>query len=215
MRVAILGAGGVGRTLGSAFARTGHTVVLGSRSAENPVAQEWVSETGGDAAATDFVRAVTDAEVVVNATPGLASVDALTPLAGRLVGAVLIDVSNPLDTSQGFPPSVVTFSGESLAERIQQALPQTSVVKALNTVTAGVMVDPAQLGDQHSLFLCGNDPDAKQTVTGLLGEFGWGPDQFVDLGDITAARGMEAYLSLWLRLMGTLGSARFNVAVVS
>lgn len=214
MRIAVLGAGAVGRTLASAFARNGHTVVLGSRSDNNPVAQDWAAEVGGDATAADFAGAVAGADVVVNATPGLVSLDVLQPLSGALAGTVLIDVSNPLDTSSGFPPAVLTFEGRSLGERIQEALPQTRVVKALNTVNAGIMVAPGPLGDQHALFLCGNDADAKDTVKGLLGEFGWTPAQLMDLGDISGARGTETYLNLWLRLMMTLGHAAFNVAVV-
>jgi predicted dinucleotide-binding enzyme len=124
-----------------------------------------------------------------------------------------VDVANPLDFSRGMPPTLFTAAaGDSLGERIQNELPQTRVVKALNTVNASVMTDPSRVRGQSDLFLCGNDADAKGRVTALLREFGW--QSVIDLGDITGARGTEAYLLLWLRLWGALGTVDFNVRVV-
>lgn len=103
---------------------------------------------------------------------------------------------------------------DSLAERIQRAYPDARVVKSLNTVTAAVMVDPRAVGDgEHTMFVAGNDGDAKEQVTRVMvGGFGW--KHVVDLGGLDAARGMEMYLALWLRLTGALESPMFNVAVV-
>ena len=130
-----------------------------------------------------------------------------------LAGKVLIDVSNPLDFSQGFPPHLFVSNTDSLGEQLQRALPQTHVVKALNTMACDVMVDPARIGGDSDVFVSGNDEAAKATVSGLLREqFGW--KHVVDLGDITTARGTEAYLLLWTRLYGALKTADFSMRLV-
>jgi predicted dinucleotide-binding enzyme len=125
---------------------------------------------------------------------------------------VLIDISNPLDFSKGMPPSLFVNNTDSLGEQIQRAFPDVSVVKTLNTVTAAIMVDPqAVSGGDHDMFLCGNDAAAKEIVIRILKEFGW--SNIIDLGDLSAARGMEMYLPLWLRLWGALGSGMFNIRI--
>lgn len=100
-----------------------------------------------------------------------------------------------------------------LAEQIQRALPDARVVKALNTVNCDVMVDPARVPGEHVIFVCGNDAAAKDEAAALLGELGWARERVVDLGDITAARGTEAYLLLWLRMLASVGGAHFNIAI--
>ena len=153
--------------------------------------------------------------MVFNATAGGASLDALRMAgAANLAGKVLVDVANPLDFSKGMPPSLTVCNTDSLGERIQAAFPDARVVKTLNTVNTTVMVDPQGVaGGDHHLFVCGNDANAKASVTTLLrDEFGW--THIIDLGDITAARGTEMYLAIWIRLMGTLGTPRFNIRVM-
>jgi 8-hydroxy-5-deazaflavin:NADPH oxidoreductase len=208
MRTAVLGSGTVGRALVDA----GHSVTMGSRRPDNAEAQAWAAEVG--ATATDFTGAVQDAELVVNALPGLVAREVLVPLAGDLEGVTVLDVSNPLDFSGGFPPLVRHDGGMSLGERLQAVLPHSALVKGLNTVTAAVMVQPSLVPGEHHLFICGDDTAAKAQVVEVLQSFGWTPAQILDLGDITAARGTESYLALWVRLMGTLGTPVFNVAVV-
>jgi predicted dinucleotide-binding enzyme len=126
---------------------------------------------------------------------------------------VLIDVANPLDFSQGMPPSLSVCNTDSLGERIQRAFPATRVVKALNTVNCDVMVEPARVPGEHVVFVCGHDSEAKDEVTRLLGVFGWPAERVLDLGDVSAARGTEMYLPLWLNLMGQLGTPHFNIEV--
>lgn len=199
MRIGVLGTGDVGRTLGSAFEAVGHDVVLGSR-------------TAGDGKVT-FADAAAHAEVLVNATAGSASVEAIgaTEPADR-DGKVLLDVANPLDFSTG-ELRLTVVNDDSLAESIQRAFPELRVVKSLNTVTAAVMVDPAAVPGDHALFLAGDDADAKTTVRGLLDELGWREEQLVDLGGLSAARGMEMYLPLWLEMMQASGSPMFNIVI--
>ena len=111
------------------------------------------------------------------------------------------------------PPTLFVSNEDSLAERIQAALPDTNVVKALNTINANVMVNPGRVPGETDVFVCGNDAGAKAQVIRILKQdFGW--TTVIDLGDLTAARGTESYLHLWLRLMGSLKTADFNVKVV-
>jgi 8-hydroxy-5-deazaflavin:NADPH oxidoreductase len=214
MRVAVLGTGIVGRTLGSALLSNGHEVRLGSRAAGNPAAVAWAEEIGGPASEGTFADAAGFGEIVINATAGAASLEALQ-MAGseQLAGKVLLDVANPLDSSRGMPPTLTVCNDDSLGEQIQRALPDVRVVKTLNTVTAAVMVDPALLQGTHTIFVAGDDAAAKRQTADLLQEFGWPEASILDLGDITAARGMEMYMALWLRLWGAAGTAVLNVEV--
>jgi predicted dinucleotide-binding enzyme len=129
-----------------------------------------------------------------------------------LVDKVLIDVANPLDLSGGGPPTLTICNTDSLGERLQREFPRTKVVKALNTCNCRVMVDPGRAGIDHDVFICGNDAEAKETVKALLQEFGW--KTIIDLGDITAARGTEQLMPIWLRLYGLFGSGDFNFKIV-
>lgn len=225
MRIGILGTGTVGQTIATKLVELGHEVTMGSRSAENEALAEWVrsvggtthgatSGTGGSAAGGSFAAAASDAELVFNCTAGEGSLDALSAAgAGNLAGKVLVDVANPLDFSQGMPPTLSVCNDESLGERIQAAFPDAKVVKALNTINARVMTDPGRVPGEHNIFICGNEAGAKAAVTILLESFGWPREAILDLGDISAARGTEMYLPLWLRLMGTLGTPDFNIGV--
>jgi len=215
MRIGILGTGVVGTTLGTGFVRSGHEVRLGSRTSGNEKAGQWAAEVGAGASTGTFAEAAEFGGVVVNATGGLVSIEALTAAGQQnLAGKPLLDVANPLDFSGGFPPRIVQDDGRSLAEAIQATFPEARVVKTLNTMTAAVMADPRSLPSDHSVFLAGDDVDAKQVATTLLGSLGWAPDEIVDVGGLASARGLELYLPLWLSLMGSLGSATFNIQVV-
>ncbi|HEV2787139.1 MAG TPA: NAD(P)-binding domain-containing protein [Solirubrobacteraceae bacterium] len=216
MRIGVLGTGTVGRTLGSALLRSGHEVRLGSRAAGNEAAVAWAAEVGdaGPASEGTFADAAGFGELVINATAGVASLDALSLAGGeQLAGKVLVDVANPLDYSQGMPPRLSVCNSDSLGEQIQRTYPDVRVVKSLNTVTAAVMVAPALVAGPHTIFVAGDDAAAKDQAGELLQEFGWPAESILDLGDITAARGMEMYLPLWLRLYGATGTAVLNVEV--
>jgi predicted dinucleotide-binding enzyme len=200
VRIGVLGTGTVGQTLSQAFTARGHEVVVGSRTA--PPAT--------------FREAAGHGEVVVNCTAGMHSLEALR-LAGAdaLSGKVLVDVANPLDFSGGFPPTLSVPSGDSLAEQIQREFPDCRVVKALNTVNASVMVEPRSLAEPTDLFVAGDDADAKSQLGMLLEELGWQPERVRDLGGLSAARFTESYVLLWVTLMGALGTAQFNVRLVT
>ncbi len=215
MRIAVLGTGAVGTTVGARLVETGHEVRMGSRSAGNEKAVTWAAALGGAATEGTFADAASWGEVVLNATGGLVSIEALTAAgADNLSGKPLLDLSNPLDFSEGFPPKVVQPDGRSLGEHIAEAFPLARVVKTLNTMNADVMVHPRSLPGAHSVFVAGEDSDAKAVAAGLLRGFGWEESEIVDAGGIAAARGLELYLPLWLSLMGSFGSPSFNVSVV-
>lgn len=215
MRIAVLGTGTVGRTIGSKLVELGHEVTMGSRTADNENAREWVAAAGAGAAQGTFEDAASGAELVFNCTGGAVALDALRAAgAANLTGKIVVDVSNPLDFSHGTPPTLTVCNTDSVGEQIQREFPDARVVKTLNTVNTAVMVDPAGVPGRHDLFISGNDAEAKRTVEGILGDFGWPQYAIIDLGDITGARGQEMYLPLWLRLMGKLGRPDFNIAVV-
>jgi predicted dinucleotide-binding enzyme len=180
----------------------------------NPPVNVWLEQNPG-VQLGNFSQAARHGEVVFNATAGQASLEALQ-LAGEenLNGKILIDISNPLDFSRGMPPTLTVSNTDSVGEQLQRAFPQVKVVKSLNTMTAALMVEPGLVGGgDHQVFVCGNDAGAKAQVTSILKDwFGW--KEVIDLGDISASRGVEMYLPLWIRLMGVMGTPMFNFRLV-
>lgn len=225
MKIAVLGTGMVGRALAGRLAELGHEATVGTRDVDATMARTASDATGNPPYAdwaqahpqvrlATFADAAAGAELVVNATAGNVSIAALEA-AGRehLAGKVLLDVANPLDYSQGFPPSLFVSNTDSLAEQIQAAFPETRVVKSLNTMNAFLMTDPRRLADaDHTVFVSGDDPGAKQLVTELLRSFGH--TDVIDLGDISTARGTETLLPVWVRLYGVLGVPTFQFKIV-
>jgi hypothetical protein len=226
MNIAVFGTGVVGQTIAGKLVEVGHEVMVGTRDVDKTMARTEPGPYGMPAFSVwqkqypgvkpgSFSESARHGEVVINATSGVGSLDALTQAgATDLNGKILIDISNPLDFSQGMPPVLSVCNTDSLGEQIQRAFPEVKVVKTLNTVTAGLMVNPGQLANgEHHIFLSGNDPAAKAQVAEWLATwFGW--KHILDLGDITTARGTEMYLPLWLRLWGALGTGMLNVRLV-
>lgn len=226
MKIGILGTGMVAQALGGKLASLGHEVMIGTRDVAktlersekdaygNPPFREWHREIS-NVKLEDFTQTAAFGEVVINATAGSASLAALE-FAGapHLNGKILIDVANPLDFSHGMPPSLVVCNTDSLGEQIQRNFPEVKVVKTLNTMNALLMVNPAQVANgDHHIFVSGNDQAAKDKVSGYLKEwFGW--KHVIDLGDITAARGTEMILPIWVRLMSALQTPMFNFKIV-
>lgn len=210
MQVAVLGTGTVGRTIAPRLAELGHVVRLGTRDPATTRAREGWSELPGVELCT-FAEATAGADLVVHAGNGASALDLLAQ-AGDLAGVVLLDISNPLDFSAGFPPTLSVKDTDSLGEQVQRAFPDARVVKSLNTLTAELMAHPDRLPEPTSVFVSGDDADAKRLVTGVLAELGH--RDVIDLGGIETSRGVEMWLPLWLRLMGSLGTAEFNLKVV-
>ncbi len=217
MKIAVLGTGMVGDTIGSKLIELGHTVMMGSRTANNEKALSFVAKHSEKASAGTFADAAAFGELIFNCTAGVESVNILkTADETHLNGKILIDVSNPLDHSKGMPPSLAICNTSSLGEEIQNAFPSLKVVKTLNTMWCGLMVNPMMInGGDHTVFLSGNDSDTKQQVISILKSFGWMEKNILDLGDISTARGTEMLLPLWLRIYGATQNGAFNIKVIS
>ena len=229
-RIAIMGTGSVGQAYASKFITLGYDVMMGTRNVSekladtakdgygNPPFSEWHSVNKNVKLGT-FHEAAFFGEIILNATMGAKSIAALKMAdAKNLNGKILIDVANPLDFSKGLPPSLLPelSNTNSLGEEIQKTFPDVRVVKALNTMWNGLMVNPTMLnGGDHSVFICGNNSEAKEKVKEILKSFGWPVQNILDLGDISSSRGTEMYLPLWLRIFGATGSGVFNIKIVS
>ncbi len=199
----------VGQTIGKKLVELGHEVKMGSRTPMNEKAVTWSKEVGKGASHGTFEEAAKFGEIVFNCTNGNGSLEALKAAGSKnLAGKILIDVSNPLDFSKGFPPTLSVCNDDSLAERIQREFAEAKVVKTLNTVNCLLMVNPSLVPGEHDLFLSGNDSEAKSAVHKLLESFGW--RNIIDLGDISTARGTEQLLPIWVRLMGLWKTPQFN-----
>lgn len=219
MNIGVLGTGIVGQTIASALTEKGHNVRMGSRSANNDKAAEWVKKSNNHATQGDFNDAAAFGEIVFLCLNGNHTMDAVRSIdADNVAEKIVVDVTNPLDFSKGMPPRLIEGlnNSTSLGEQIQNAWPRARVVKTFNTVNCNVMVNPKLVNDgDHTLFICGDDADAKNKVKHFLVDtFGWKPESLLDLGGIVTARGTEAYVPFWVMLMQATGSPMFNIKVV-
>jgi 8-hydroxy-5-deazaflavin:NADPH oxidoreductase len=229
-KIAIIGTGTVGQTFASRLVSLGHDVMMGTRNVAEKLASKATDSYGNapfrewhtankDVKLGKFAEAAAFGEIILNVTQGANSISAFK-LAGaqNLNGKILVDIANPLDFSKGMPPSLIPVlsNTNSLGEEIQKTFPGAKVVKTLNTMWCGLMVNPALIGGgDHTNFICGNDADAKNSVKSLLNEFGWKNENILDLGDISSARGTEAILPIWLRIWGATQNGAFNFKLVS
>ncbi|MCU0646442.1 MAG: NAD(P)-binding domain-containing protein [Gemmatimonadaceae bacterium] len=195
MRVGILGASSVARTLGAGFTTHGHQVMLGTRSPETLA--EW--RAGHPAVAVgSSAEAAAFGDIVVLAVRGSAASAALHNAgAANLAGKPVLDATNPISDTTGPVDGVLSFftgPNESLMERLQMEFPATHFVKVFNSVGAHLMVNPALPGGPPTMFICGNDASAKGVTTEILTQFGW---ETLDLGTAVAARAIEPLCMLW------------------
>ena len=212
MKYGILGTGMVGLAISNRLAELGHEVMIGTR--EPSKSDDKLKSKNEAVKVGTFAEAAVFGQIIFNATNGAGALEALN-MAGEsnLNGKVLVDISEPLDFSNGMPPSLFVSNTDSLGEQIQRAFPQVKVVKTLNTITANVMVYPQHVANgDHQVFVSGNNAQAKEQVADLLKSFGW--IHILDLGDITTARATEMYIAIWLRLWGALGTGMFNVKIM-
>ncbi|WP_317897282.1 NADPH-dependent F420 reductase [Aurantibacillus circumpalustris] len=224
MKIAILGTGGVGKAFATRLTDLGHEVCVGTRDVSKTLEKD--GEAGfkhfqslnPKVKLATFSDAAAFGEIVINVSKGANTMDVIKAASSNLKGKVLVDISNPLDFSNGMPPSLIPeySNTNSLGEEIQKYLPDTKVVKTLNTMWNGLMINPALIGNgDHVNYICGNDTEAKKKVISLLNEFGWKKESLLDLGDINAARATEAVLPIWLRVYGAKQSGAFNFKIVS
>ena len=230
MKIAVLGTGTVGRTFAERLISLNHEVMMGTRNVSEKLVSneqdfygsapfgEWHTQNQEIQLGT-FAEAAEFGEIIFNATKGIDSIYALKQANEKNInGKVLVDIANPLDFSHGMPPSLLPAlsNTNSLGEEIQRTFPDAKVVKALNTMWCGLMVNPNMLeGGNHTSFICGNDTDAKEKVKSIMKEFGWKGENIFDLGDISSARGTEAMLPVWLRIYNATQNGAFNFKIVS
>ncbi len=229
MNISIIGTGTVGQTFASKLIELGHQVMMGTRNVSeklasiardsygNPPFSEWYALNKNVKLGT-FSEAALFGEILINVTHGGSSINALKLAdAKNLSGKILIDIANPLDFSKGMPPCLIPelSNTNSLGEEIQKTFPGLKVVKTLNTIWCGLMVNPKMVGGgDHVNYISGNDTDAKTKVKALLNQFGWKNENLLDLGDISGARATEAVLPIWLRVMGATKTGAFNFKIV-
>ncbi len=226
MKIAVFGTSVVGQVHAERLISLGHEVMIGTRNVAETLARkapdnfkrpgfgEWHKQNNKVQVGT-YEQSAAFGELIINATNGTGTLAAFQ-LAGKenVRGKVIIDISNPLDFSKGFPPSLFVSNTDSLGEQLQKALPDSHVVKSLNTMTVFVQVNPAVVPGDHTVFLGGNNAGAKEKVKDLLRIYGWIDKNMIDVGDITTSRGVEQVLPLWVRLYGTLQTPMFNFNVV-
>jgi 8-hydroxy-5-deazaflavin:NADPH oxidoreductase len=204
-RVGVLGTGEVGRRLAEGFCSRGHEVMIGSRSPEKPELREWLSGRGAGIGAGTFAEAARHGELLVLAVLGNAAQEAIAEAGpANFAAKVVIDATNPLDFSGGFPPKLSITGEDSLGERMQRELPDARVVKAFNTIGNSYFVDPSFSEGQPTMLIAGNDEAAKRTVGDVLADFGW-PDP-VDIGGIEGSRELEAICIAWVKIGGLRGA---------
>ncbi len=216
----------VGQTLAAALVAKDHKVMIGTRDVARSLATSepnafgmpafgvWHTTNAAVSVGT-FAEAANFGDMIVNASNGSTALQTLTQARLEKVGnKVLLDVSNDLDFSKGMPPKsgATDVAGTGLGERIQAAYPNLRVVKSLNTMSAFVMVNPAMVPGDSTVFMSGDDGEAKKLVHGLLSAFGW--TDIMDLGGIATSRGVEMLLPLWLTIFGVLGQPAYNFKIV-
>jgi len=196
MKIGIIGSGIVGRVLGSAFLKEGHQVLLGTRNISKAEVVKWKNENEKGQTGS-FENAALFAEIIVLATSGSVTANAIK-LAGKtnFAGKIVIDATNPIAAA---PPlngvlQFYTNQNDSLLQQTQRLLPEARLVKAFNSVGNAVMYKPDFGGIKPSMFICGNDDEAKKTVTAILTAFGW---QTEDMGKAEAAGAIESLCVLW------------------
>ena len=204
-RVGVLGTGEVGRRLAAGFRGRGHEVTIGSLDPETPERREWLSREGAGVRAGTFSEAAAAGAIVVLAVLGEAAEQVLED-AGQesFADKVVIDATNPLDFSKGFPPKLSISGEDSLGERVQRKLPEAKVVKAFNIIGNPYFVDPSFSEGQPTMLIAGDDAEAKRTVSDALADFGW--SDIVDIGGIEGSRELEAICIAWVKIGGARGA---------
>lgn len=197
MRIGILGTGDVGQALGRGFIKLGYETCMGSREKGNPKAKEWANGCGAKALTGTFSDAAKFGDIVVLATLGLATPEAIKMAnPNHFAGKVVLDTTNPLDLSKGMPPRLAGGLGESGGEIHQKLLPKAQVVKVFNTVGNALMFKPKLSSPTvPDMFICGNDTTAKVKVTDICKDFGWNT---VDIGGIETSHYLEAMCMVWV-----------------
>jgi len=213
-RVGVLGTGQVGQRLAAGFNSRGHEVMIGTRDPGKPELREWLAADGAGVQAGTFAQAAEHGELLVLGVLGNAALDVIAHAgAPNFSGKVVIDATNPLDSSGGFPPKLSISGEDSLGERIQGALPDANVVKAFNTIGSPYFIDPAFSDGVPTMLIAGDDDSAKDTVRAVLADFGW--SDTADIGGIEGSRELEAICIAWVKIGATRGAWNHGFKVLA
>jgi 8-hydroxy-5-deazaflavin:NADPH oxidoreductase len=197
MKIGIIGSGDVGRVLGAGFIKEGHKVMLGTRDVHKDAVVKWLAQNP-TATADSFANTAAFGEVIVLATAGnITEIVIADAGINNFTDKVVIDATNPISASKPPVDGVIqyfTTANESFMERLQKLLPNAKLVKAFNSVGNAFMYKPDFNGVKPTMFICGNDVDAKKTVTTILDSFGWETE---DMGKANAASAIESLCVLW------------------
>ena len=204
-RVGVLGSGAVGRRLAAGFLSRGHDVMIGSRDPAKADLRQWLAEAGRGIAAGTFAQAADHGALIVLALLGEAAEAGITAAGPeKFSGKVVIDATNPLDFSGGFPPKLSVSGQDSLGERVQRALPEAKIVKAFNIIGNDYFVDPRFREGLPTMLIAGDDGGAKSLVRDVLADFGW--SDVIDIGGIEGSRELEAICIAWVKIGGVRGA---------
>jgi predicted dinucleotide-binding enzyme len=191
MKIGVIGSGHVGQTLAAGLKALGHEVHIGSR--EGNRLAEFTASSG--VAEGRFAEVAREAEVVIVALKGEVAEAVVRSLAAELAGKPVLDTTNPIGGApEGGVIPYFTAANESLLERLQAAAPDAKLVKFFNSVGAGLMVQPKLPGGTPTMFLCGNDTDAKAVAAKLAASLGWNVE---DVGSARAGHALEALCQIW------------------
>jgi predicted dinucleotide-binding enzyme len=191
--------------LAAGFNSRGHQVMIGTRDPGKPELREWFSDEGAGIEAGTFAQAASHGELLVLAVLGNAAEEVISDAsAANFRDKVVIDATNPLDFSAGFPPKLSVSGEDSLGERVQRALPAAKVVKAFNVIGSPYFVDPDFSEGKPTMLIAGDDEDAKRTVRDVLADFGW--LDTIDIGGIEGSRELEAICIAWVKIGGARGA---------
>lgn len=196
MKIGIVGSGEVGRSLGLGFAALGHEVMIGTRYPDKKDLNHWKKQAGKDAHIGTTTQAADFGEIVVLAIAWHAAENVLAQIRPEAAGKIVIDVTNPLQFNGDEPPSLTLGHTISGGEMVQQSLPDSHIVKTLNTINHANMVNPNYGSQTPTMFLCGNNESAKIHTQEILEELGW--KDIVDIGDIEKSRLLEPLCLLWV-----------------
>jgi len=194
MKVGVLGSGDVAKVLASGFLKHRHDVMVGTRTLSKLA--DWAKQNPKGSVGS-FADAAKFAQLVVLAVKGTVALDALRAAgAANLAGKPVIDATNPIADAPPVNGVLKFFTNldESLMERLQREFGDARFVKAFNSVGNALMVNPKLKGGKPTMFICGNDDAAKQTVRGIVDQFGW---ETVDMGKAESARAIEPLCMLW------------------
>jgi 8-hydroxy-5-deazaflavin:NADPH oxidoreductase len=214
-KIGVLGTGMVGNSIATKLVELGYEVKIGSRTADNKNALEWVKNNGKNASNGTFNDAAGHGEIIFLCLKGDAEIPVVKSIKPEFLnGKTVVDIANPLDFSKGMPPSLIDSLSNttSLGEQLQIAIPEAHIVKTLNIVNCDVMINPGKIKGTPTMFVSGDNDKAKLQVTGILKQFGW--TDIIDLGGLNTARGTEMLVPLWVTMMMKFGNPDFAFKVV-